>query len=174
MRFTTLAVAVLCAALLAPVANATKPDRWRIPIGEPPYVELPGDFEFCSASIAPDGVSVEVIGGNHARTDFASGRSMVTGRHIDRFTNLANGRSVIVELQGTATFIPQDDGTANSTLSGVLGFNFWPGDEGPGNTNEGRTYVFTGSVDLVWDSSGAISAFSSNAQMVDVCAQLAD
>jgi hypothetical protein len=174
VRFITVATAVLCAALLAPVANATKPDRWRIAIGDPPYVELPGDFEFCPASIAPDGVSVEVIGGNHAISDFASGRSMVTGRHVDRFTNLANGKSVTVELQGRATFVPQDDGSANATLSGVLGYNFWPGDEGPGDTTVGRTYVFTGSVDLVYESSGVVSAFSSTAQMVDVCALLAD
>ena len=172
-RFTILGVVVLCAALLTSVADAAKPYRERIPIGGGPYVELPGEFEFCPASIAPTGVSVEVVGGNHAFSQFENGVSTVTGRHVDRFTNLDNGTSVILELQGRTVVVPHGDGTSHATLTGVLGFNFYPGDVGPGDMTVGRTYVFTGSVDLDFDSSGVVVAFSSNARMVDVCALIA-
>lgn len=170
MRFTILAVVVLCGALLAPGALAGKPHREKVPIGS--SAELPAGAA-CPASIAPDGVRIELIAGNQAMTTFDNGRTVWSGTHVDRFTNIATGRSVEIALEGVMRDVPQEDGTSHASGNGQLGFIFFPGDAGPGDTSTGRIFLFTGAIRLVFDSWFAVTEFESAGKMQDVCAMIA-
>ncbi len=167
MRFTILAVAIICGALLAPGALAAKPHRETVPIGS--SAELPAGAA-CPTSIAPDGVRIELIGGNQVKTTFDNGTTVWHGTHVDRFTNIATGRSVEIALEGVMRDVPQEDGTFHASGKGKLGFIFFPGDAGPGDTSTGRIFVFTGAIRLVSDSSFVVTAFESVGTVQDVCA----
>jgi len=171
VRVTVLALVVVLAALMVPSALAGKPYRERVPIGTSDDF-LPG--EACSEAIAPDGIRLELVGGNEAVMFFEdSGRFMATARHVIEVTNLATGKSVVLNIQGSYAEVPQADGTALGRGSGTFGFIFLPGDEGPGDTSTGRYYLFTGTVRLVYDSSFVVTDFKSNGSMQDVCAMVA-
>jgi hypothetical protein len=102
-----------------------------------------------------------------------TGRQLFSGLHPDEFTNVATGRSVTLQLQGSADQVPQADGSFDGRLSGTTAPTFFPGDVGPDDQTTGRTYVFTGDVNLVFDASGAVVAFSQTGTMADVCAMIA-
>ena len=51
-------------------------------------------------------------------------------------------------------------------------FVFFPGDAGPGDTETGRRYLFTGTFVATSDPSGAITSFTSAGKSQDVCAML--
>jgi hypothetical protein len=168
-RWAVAACAVALGAVLAPIAHGGKPFREQVPLGSSGEM-LPG--EACPVSIAPKGVGLEVIGGNHALSFFDDGRFLVTGRHVDRVTNIATGASVVLELGGSVMDRPLDDGTTHGRASGTLGFVFLPGDAGPGDTHTGRFYVFTGTFRYVYDSTYTVTEFESVGTMQDVCALL--
>jgi len=154
---------------LAPAAMADQPDRIVLPgidQVDPPGVD-------CPATLAPDGVRNRNLGPTSVLRIFDTGRQLISGRHPDEITNVATGKSVDLQLQGSADFVPQADGSADGQLSGTTAFTFLPGDVGPGDQTTGRTYVFTGDVRLVFDASGAVVAFSSTGTMGDVCAMIA-
>jgi hypothetical protein len=102
-----------------------------------------------------------------------NGRALFSGRHPGEFTNLATGKSVDLQLQGSADFVLTADGGAEGRLSGTSVFEFFPDDVGPGDQSLPRVYVFTGDVKLVFDPTGAVVAFSSTGTMADVCAMIA-
>lgn len=156
-------------ASLAPAAMADTPDRIVLPgIDEidPPGVD-------CPAPLAPDGVRVTNLGPTSVLRIWETGRQLLSGRHPDQFTNLATGKSVDLQLQGSADFVPHADGSGDGRLSGTTTFTFFPGDVGPGDQMTGRTYLFTGDVNLEFDNSGAVVAFSHTGTMDDVCAMIA-
>jgi hypothetical protein len=170
MRFIILGVATACAALLVPVALASKPDRVRVPIGT--------NHEFgpglvCPVSAAPAGVKFQLISGNEAITTFDDGHYMATGLHIIQITNLASGVSTTTYVHGSFSSTPQPDGTADDRGSGTTGFAFFPGDASPGDPSSGHIYLFTGTVRLVEDPSGTILSWSSTGRIDDICAEIA-
>jgi hypothetical protein len=156
-------------ASLAPTAMADKPNRIVLPGTDgvdPPGVD-------CPARLAPQGVRVRNLGPTSVLRVWDTGRQLLSGRHPDEYTNVATGQSVVLQLQGSADAIPQADGTFDGRLSGTTAFTFFPSDIGPGNETTSRTYVFTGEVKLLFDTSGAVIAFNSHGTMDDVCAMIA-
>jgi hypothetical protein len=164
------AVVTLCSALLAAPALAGKPDRVRLPPFEPVVIP-PG--EICPEAIAPEGIRVADAGGNAAQTIFDSGRLMFTGSHSDELTNVATGKSVVLDFHGSVASVPQPDGSVEQRLSGTHGFLFFAGDVGPGDDAIARSYVFTGNVRLVIGANGSVTAFESAGKMEDMCAMIA-
>jgi len=169
-RSAIVALAAVLSALLASSAVAGKPDRQMVPLDASDV--FPPGFA-CPEAIAPEGVRVTRAGGNAAITFFDNGSVMTTARHPDLVTNIATGKSVIVELQGSGAFVPQPDGSGDLRLSGTTVFTFFPGDVGPGDDTTGRSYLFTGNVQLVFGAAGSVIAFESSGLREDVCAMLA-
>ena len=156
-------------ASLAPAAMADKPERIVLPgIDEidPPGVD-------CPPALAPGGVRNRNLGPTSVLRIFDTGRQLLSGRHPDEITNVATGKSIDLQLQGSAAAVPRANGSVDGRLSGTTTFTFFPGDVGPGDQTTGRTYLFTGNVRLVFDTSGAVVAFSSTGTMSDVCAMIA-
>ena len=56
--------------------------------------------------------------------------------------------------------------------SGITAFEFFPGDAGPGDTEAGRFYLFTGNFGATSDPDSGITAFTSTGKWQDVCAML--
>ena len=129
------AVVMLWSALFAPVALAGKPDRLRLPPFEP-FVDPPGLV--CPEAIAPEGVRISYAGGSQALTVFDGGRLMFTGSHSDEMTNVATGKSVVLDFHGSLAFVPLPDGAEELQMSGTAGLTFFPGDVGPGDDATGR------------------------------------
>ena len=157
-------------ALLAPTAFAAKPTRERVPPFDP-FVDPPGLT--CPEAIAPEGIGWSFVSGNQWQTTYADGRTVLTGPHADRLTNVATGVETVLRLNGRIEFVPQPDGSLEVKLSGASGFTFFPGDVGPGDVDSGRIYTFRGNVRLRIDPSGAVVAFKSSGREQDVCALLA-
>ena len=64
-------------------------------------------------------------------TLFDDGRLLFTARHPDEITNVATGKSIVLELQGSGASVPKLDGSVELRLSGKTSFTFFPGDLGP-------------------------------------------
>ena len=77
-----------------------------------------------------------------------------------------------LDLQGSVDAVPTADGGSIIRGSGVTGFVFFPGDAGPGDTEPGRIYLFTGTFVATSDPSGAVTGFTSAGKRQDVCAML--
>jgi hypothetical protein len=171
MRLTIFALVIACGALLVPGALAGKPDRQRLPIG---ISEDYSPGQICPEGIAPAGVHLQLVGGNEAVTVFDDGRFLATGVHIIKVTNVADpDRSVIIDVHGNFTAVPQADGSIIGRGDGTTAFSFFPGDAGPGDTTTGRFYLFTGQNSEVIDASGTVTAFSSVGSGEDICAMIA-
>ena len=164
---TTLAVAAIAAlgALLAPAAEASRPDRFV----EPPY-ETYVDAS-CPESIAPEGVRWSDAGGNFAALIFENGRVLQAGRHPDLLTNVATGKSVLLSLQGSISARPVGD-ELHMTMHGTNGLVLYPGDAGPGNVGEPRVFVFTGTVSVTFDAGFAVTELVHSGPARDICAEL--
>jgi hypothetical protein len=162
-------LALLASAFIAGQASAGKPDRQRLPMGE--FLAEPGLV--CPEAIAPAGVGFANVGGNAVGTLFDNGTFVITGRHPDEVTNVATGKSIVIKFQGRVASIPQRDGSTVMRLSGTQGFLFFPGDVGPGDDATGRSYVFTGEVELVIGALGSVIAFEATGTMIDTCAMIA-
>ncbi len=161
-------VIALSSAVLAPAAMANKPDHEVLPGID--TVVPPGLA--CPEAIAPEGVHLKSVGPTSVVRTWDDGRQLFSGRHPDEFTNVATGKSIIVQNKGSASFVPQADGSFTGRLSGTTTFNFFPGDVGPGDDATGRTYAFTGNVRLVLDDFGSVVGFSSSGKVDDVCAMI--
>ena len=137
----------VCAVVVAPGALASPPVRVPAPIGN--------SNTFDAGTACPFTLQIELIGGNQAFTFFDDGRFHATGRHIDRFTNLDEGTSTTLEMQGSINAVPTADGGSILSANGITTFVFFPGDAGPGDTETGRVYTFTGGFVATSDPSGA-------------------
>ena len=153
-----------CAVVLGPDASASKPFRFPAPIGN--------SNTFPAGDVCPFTLRTELVGGNQVFTLFDDGRFHATGRHLDRITNVDAGTSIRLDLQGSFDSVPTADGGSILRGSGITSFEFSPGDAGPGNTQTGRMYLFTGDFVATSDPSGAITGFTSTGRSQDVCAML--
>ena len=158
------AIAVL-GALLAPAADAARPDRFV----EPPYESFVDAS--CPDSIAPEGIEWSDGGGNFAALFFDDGGELKVGRHPDLVTNVATGESVLLDLQGSVRARPLGDGF-RVTMRGTNGLILYPGDAGPGDIDEPRVYVFTGTVRVTFDAGFAVTELEHTGPARDVCAEL--
>jgi len=159
-----LALMLGCATALAPEAAASAPVRVPAPIGNTNI--------FPAGAACPFTLQGTLIGGNQVFTFFDDGRFLATGLHIDRLTNVDTGRSITLNLQGPVYVVPTADGGSVTRASGVTSYIFFPGDAGPGDTQTGRTYLFTGAFVAVSDPSGTVTSFKSFGTSKDVCAML--
>ena len=148
----------------APDAFASKPVRMPAPIGT--------SNTFPAGAACPFTMQADLVGGNRVFTVFDSGRFHATGRHIDRFTNVDSGTSTTIDQQGSFDSAPTADGGAVLRSSGINAFVFFPGDAGPGDSQAGRTYLFTGNFVATSDAAGTITAFTSAGRIQDVCGML--
>ena len=153
-----------CGVAAAPDAFASKPVRVPAPIGN--SNTFPAGFA-CLFTLQAD-----LVGGNRVFTSFDSGRFHATGRHIDRFTNVDSGTSTTIDQQGSFDSVPTVDGGSILRGSGINGLVFFPGDAGPGDSQTGRTYLFTGDFVATSDPAGTITFFTSAGKTQDVCALL--
>lgn len=160
------AVALLlgCATALAPDASASKPVRIPAPIGK--------SDTFPAGTACSFTLQTDLVGGNQVFTFFDDGRFHATGRHLDLFTNVDSGTSTRLDLQGSVDVVPTADGGSIIRASGITAFVFFPGDAGPGDTQTGRVYLFTGHFVAASDPSGTITTFTSAGKSRDVCAML--
>ena len=158
------AIAVL-GALLAPAAEAARPDRFV----EPPY-EAFIDAS-CPASIAPEGIRWADAGGNFAALFFDDGGELRTGRHPDLLTNVASGESLLLHLQGSIETRPVGDDFL-VTMRGTNGLILYPDDAGPGDVDEPRVYVFTGTVRVMFDAGFVVTELEHSGPVRDICAEL--
>jgi hypothetical protein len=145
-------------------ASASKPVRIPAPIGN--------SNTYPAGTACPFTLQTDLVGGNQTFTFFDDGRFHATGVHIDRFTNVDTGSTTTLALQGSFDAVPTADGGSIFKGSGITGFVFFPGDEGPGDTQTGRFYLFTGHFVGTSDPSGATTTFKSTGQRQDVCAML--
>jgi hypothetical protein len=154
-----------CTGALGPAASAGGHFRIPAPIGGNGNTFAAGDA--CSFTL-----HTELVGGNQVLTFFDDGRFHATGRHLDRLTNVDSGVSIRLDLQGSVDAVPTADGGSIIRGSGISGFVFFPGDAGPGDTETGRFYVFTGTFVATSDPSGVVTGFTSAGNSQDVCAML--
>ena len=154
-----------CGVAAAPDAFASKPVRMPAPIGN--SNTFPAGFA-CLFTLQGD-----LVGGNRVFTVFDSGRFHATGRHIDRFTNVDSGTSTTIDQQGSFDNVSTAVGGSILQENGINAFVFFPGDAGPGDSQTGRTYLFTGDFVATSDPAGTITSFTSTGKSQDVCAMLA-
>ena len=153
-----------CSVALSPGAFASQPVRIPAPIGK--------SDTFPAGTACPFTLQADLVGGNQVFTFFDDGRFHATGRHLDRLTNVDSGTSIRLNLQGSIDVVPTADGGSITRARGITAFVFVPGDAGPGDTQTGRTYLFTGTFVAVSDSSGSITTFTAAGKSEDVCAML--
>jgi hypothetical protein len=154
-----------CAGAFGPAASAGGHFRIPAPTG--------GDGNtFAAGDACPFTLHTVLVGGNQVLTFFDDGRFHATGRHLDRLTNVDSGVSIRLDLQGSVDAVPTADGGSIIRGSGITGFVFFPGDDGPGDTEVGRFYLFTGTFAATSDPSGVITGFTSAGDSQDVCAML--
>ena len=152
-----------CVVAAAP-AFANKPVRMHATIGT--------SNTFPAGTACRFTLQADLVGGNRVFTLFDNGRFHATGRHIDLFTNVGSGASIKIDQQGSFESVPTADGGSILRGSGINSFVFFPGDAGPGDTQTGRTYLFTGHFVATSDPSGTITTFTSSGKTHDVCAML--
>jgi hypothetical protein len=157
-------LAVATSVILAPAAMASRPVHIPAPIGN--------SNTFPAGTACVFTLQADLVGGNRVFTFFDNGRFHATGRHIDQFTNVDTGTSTTIDQQGSFDSVPTADGGSILRGSGINSFVFFPGDAGPGDTQTGRTYLFTGHFVATSDPSGVITAFTSTGKSQDVCAML--
>ena len=153
-----------CVVTGAPDASASTPVHIPAPIGH--------SDTFPAGTACPFTLQAELVGGNRVFTFFDNGRFHATGRHIDRFTNVDTGTSTTIDQQGSFDNVSTADGGSILQENGINAFVFFPGDAGPGDTQSGRTYLFTGQFVAISGPSGAITTFTSAGKIQDVCAML--
>ena len=160
----------LCGGVVASTAMAERPQSVPVP-DDTVLFEFPAGL-VCPEAIAPEGIRVTFRGGSTTDRFFASGRFLETGRGAYETLNIATGKTVTFDLRGSTAIAPVGDGF-EVKASGVLITSFFPGDQGPGDVNSGRTYVFTGTQRIVATGNFTITEFESVGQMTSVCDLLA-
>ena len=154
-----------CAGALGPAAFASGHFRIPAPVG--------GEGNtFAAGEACPFMLHTELVGGNQVLTFFDNDRFHATGRHVDRLTNLESETSIRLDLQGSVDAVPTADGGSIIRGSGITGFVFLPGDARPGDTENSRFYLVTGTFTATSDPSGVLTSFTSAGNIQDVCAML--
>jgi hypothetical protein len=153
-----LAVA-LTAALVIPVASATRPVKEFLPFEG---ATLPG--------ICPFAVQIDVLANKEYSKTFSSGRMLVTGVLKIRLTNLESEKAIVANISGQGVFRFHEDGSLTLHAHGNWLFFFFPGQLGPGEP--GRMFLNSGRVILNSGPEGD-EISKRTGHMRDVCAALA-
>lgn len=153
------------AGLSAATAQAAKPERG--PAGSPPPADFPAGL-VCSFP-----VHVEAAETRQIQTIFSDGTIVRTGFTSTLVRNAAEPENeLILVTQGRQHITFEGDNLRLRTQGPIL-FFFFPGDKGPGNENEGRTYLITGNTEVLVDPNFTFLSFSFSGRARDICAELA-
>lgn len=153
-----LAVAVT-AALLIPVASATRPVKEFLPFEG---ATLPG--------ICPFTVEIDVLANKEFSKTFSNGRMLITGKLKITLTNAETGNSIDANISGQGVFSFHEDGSATLHAHGRWLFFFFPGELGPGEP--GRMFLNSGRVIVNLGPEG-VDISRRMGHMRNVCAALA-
>jgi hypothetical protein len=156
--------AVLSAALLPTVASAAKPVKEFLP-AEPVVVD-----DVCEFPVELD----PTINKEYIKSFFDNEgnlvREIVTGRFVNRLTNLETGESITVNVSGPVFFTYTED-TLTVRLTGRSLLYFMPGE-----LTTGETYVRVTNGPNIFEvdlATGAITPQRQATNYVDVCEALA-
>ena len=151
--------------LLATPAEGAKPVRG--PAQGPPPADFPAGL-VCSFP-----VHVETVESKQTETIFSDGTIVRTGFNSTLVRNAAEPENeLILVTQGRQHITFEGDNLRLRTQGPIL-FFFFPGDEGPGDESEGRTYLITGNTEVLVDPNFTFLSFSYSGRARDICAELA-
>ena len=115
----------------------------------------------------------------HLRTEtrgsmrvFANGEIQSTGFERAWVTNVASGKQIELVVNGRVRIIPPDDGEGLLVTTGPQVIIFFPGDAGPGDNSEARTYYFRGKTRIAIDENFTFLDFTFSGNSIDLCAEL--
>ena len=155
----------VAAAVFAAAAQGAKPVR--APAGSPPPADFPAGL-VCSFP-----VHVEVAEHRQTDTIFSDGSIVRTGFSSTLVRNAAEPENeLILNTQGRQHITFEGDNLRLRTQGPIL-FFFFPGDKGPGDESEGRTYLITGNTEVLVDPNFTFLSFSYSGRARDICAELA-
>jgi hypothetical protein len=157
-RSLILLAGAMTAALLIPVASATRPVKEFLPFEG---ATLPG--------ICPFTVQIDVLANKEYSKTFSSGRMLITGKLKIRLTNLESGKSIDANISGQGVFRFHEDGSLTLHAHGRWLFFFFPGQLGPGAP--GRMFLNSGRVVLNSGPEGD-EISKRTGHLRDVCAAL--
>lgn len=149
----------LTAALVIPVASATRPVKEFLPFEG---ATLPG--------ICPFTVQIDVLANKEYSKTFSDGRMLITGVLKIRLTNLESGKSFDANISGQGVFRFHEDDSLTLHAHGNWLFFFFPGQLGPGTP--GRMFLNSGRVVLSSSLEGD-EILRRTGHKVNVCAALA-
>lgn len=155
----TLLVVAVTAALVIPVATATRPIKEFLPF-EGAF--LPG--------ICPFDVEIVVTDNKEYSKTFSDGRMLITGKLKVTLINAETGKSLDANISGQGVFRFHEDGSLTLHAHGRWLFFFFPGQLGPGAP--GRMFLNSGRVILNSGPEGD-EISKRTGHMRDVCAALA-
>jgi hypothetical protein len=155
---------VLVASLVAPAA-AARPTREPYPFPEEGILLPAGDvcdFEVLLEAVVNQEYLIVFPADEEGRQ-----RSIVSGRLVERVTNVATGESLTYNVSGPGIFWANPDGTTDMQMHGRNMLWFFKGERhGPG------LYVTTGLVRQTLEADGTIPNAEIRGRMIDVCAAL--
>lgn len=158
---------LLCSIILMGASSASAQGKpIRIPLD-------PFDFSFsagqvCSFALEAESVVMREVETLWLNPDGSPNHAEVTGANVVRFTNLDNGKSVVLNESGPSTIEFNADGSLLITGRGATGISLFPTDTPPGPT----TFVVYGRVVFTAGPSG-VTILEVTGHYVDVCALIA-
>jgi len=115
----------------------------------------------------------------HLRTEtrgwiktFANGDIQSTGYERAWVTNVESGKQIELVVNGRVRIIPPNGDEGLLAIAGPQIVIFFPGDVGPGDDSEARTYYFKGNTQAVIDDNFAFLDFDFSGNSIDLCAEL--
>lgn len=160
MRRSLILLAVaLTAALLIPVASATRPVKEFLPFEG---ATLPG--------ICPFTVQIDVLANKEYSKTFSNGRMLITGVLKIRLTNVESEKAIVANISGQGVFRFDEDGSFTLHAHGNWLFFFFPGELGPGAP--GRMFLNSGRL-VLSAGPGGTEITRRTGHMLNVCAALA-
>ncbi|HYV22193.1 MAG TPA: hypothetical protein VEN31_06025 [Candidatus Bathyarchaeia archaeon] len=114
-------------------------------------VQLPVHDTIPAGAVCPFAVAVDSVTINEKATVWSGGRVILTGNSVERITNLATGKSVVVNVSGPFT-LTSAGGVDTFMATGRNLFGLRSGDLGPGQP--GALLLTTGLVIFTQSPSG--------------------
>ena len=115
----------------------------------------------------------------HLRTEtrgsikiFANGEIQSTGYERAWVTNVDSGEQIELNVNGRVRIIPPNGAEGLLVTTGPQIVIFFPGDVGPGDDSQARTYYFKGKTRAVIDDNFTFLEFAFSGNSIDLCAAL--
>jgi hypothetical protein len=149
--------------VLSSSTHAAKPIR----VPEPPTAVV-----FPAGGACP-GFDVGLLTETRGSTKiFANGEIQSTGYERAWVTNLDSGKQIELVANGRVRITPPNGDEGLIVTTGPQIVVFFPGDVGPGDDSEARTYYFKGKTRIVVNDNFAFLDFNFSGNTIDLCAEL--